>query len=285
MTEKFQKINNPLTIIAIFAALAEINATIAIGLIDKQLHYIFIWFVIGFPTLLVICFFLTLNYNTKVMYSPSDYKDDKSFMDSLFGSNFGNKSDNKNNDDLNKLYVELESKITEKLNKQIDNIQSSTVAGPDLKKEIESIKTQIKQVTEDSLNEIREESLLKGELKEKMLGFFQQPAFYLLIYAIDRSNATSIKEIKAFSEKFYIPDNWEEGGLKRLFKNGLIIGDSESFTINEEYKTEIRKWTTENEIELRTLSKKYSKIDEIESKEEKSMFRATITRESAIIKF
>lgn len=285
MTEKIQKINNPLTIIAIFAALAEINATIAIGLIDKQLHYIFIWFVIGFPTLLVICFFLTLNYNTKVMYSPSDYKDDKSFMDSLFGSNFGSKNENKNIDDLSKLSTELETKITEKLNQQIDKMQSSTISDTDLKKEIEAIKAQIKQVTEESLNEIRDESILKGDLKEKMLGLFQHPAFYLLIYAIDRSNATSIDELKSFTDKFYVPDNWEKSGLRRLFESSIIIGNKESFSINEEYKVEISKWTARNEMKLRTLSKKYSKIDELETSEEKSEFRALMTRESAKLKF
>lgn len=77
MTEKMKKVNNPLTIIAIFAMLAEVNATIVVGLIDKDLHSIFIWFIIGFPVLLVILFFITLNFNTKVMYSPSDFKDDK----------------------------------------------------------------------------------------------------------------------------------------------------------------------------------------------------------------
>jgi hypothetical protein len=80
MTEKVKFISNPLTIIAIFAALAEINATVSIGLVDKELQQTFIWFVILFPTLLIILFFLTLNFNTKVMYAPSDYKTDESFQ-------------------------------------------------------------------------------------------------------------------------------------------------------------------------------------------------------------
>ncbi|MCF2490244.1 hypothetical protein [Dyadobacter sp. CY347] len=80
MTEKVKFISNPLTIIAIFAALAEINATVSIGLVDKELQQTFIWFVILFPTLLIILFFLTLNFNTKVIYAPSDYKTDESFQ-------------------------------------------------------------------------------------------------------------------------------------------------------------------------------------------------------------
>ncbi|MEN5057614.1 hypothetical protein [Sphingobacterium kitahiroshimense] len=80
MTEKVKSISNPLTIIAIFAALAEINATVSIGLVDKELQQTFIWFVILFPTLLIVLFFVTLNYNTKVIYAPSDYKTDESFQ-------------------------------------------------------------------------------------------------------------------------------------------------------------------------------------------------------------
>lgn len=84
MIEKIKGINNPLTIIAIFAALAEISATVSVGFIDKNLQPIFIWFLMGFPSLLVILFFITLNFNTKVMYSPSDYKDEKYFVKALF---------------------------------------------------------------------------------------------------------------------------------------------------------------------------------------------------------
>ena len=85
MVEKVRRISNPLTIIAIFAALAEINATISIGLVDKELQEIFLWFVILFPTLLVILFFITLIFFTEVIYAPSDYKDDSGFHKSLFG--------------------------------------------------------------------------------------------------------------------------------------------------------------------------------------------------------
>ncbi len=85
MTEKIKSISNPLTIIAIFAALAEINATVSIGLVDKELQATFIWFVILLPTLLITLFFLTLNFNTKVIYAPSDYKDDTSFYKMLVG--------------------------------------------------------------------------------------------------------------------------------------------------------------------------------------------------------
>ncbi len=83
MIEKINTIKNPLTIIAIFAALSEVAGVTAIGLIDKSLQEIFVWFVIIFPTVLVILFFLTLNFNSKVLYAPSDFKDETNFISLL----------------------------------------------------------------------------------------------------------------------------------------------------------------------------------------------------------
>lgn len=83
MIESIKKVNNPLTIIAIFAALAEIASVVAINYVNSELHYIFIWFVMGFPVLLVTFFFATLNFNAKVLYAPSDFKDDQSFLQTL----------------------------------------------------------------------------------------------------------------------------------------------------------------------------------------------------------
>jgi hypothetical protein len=113
MTERIKSIPNPLTIIAIFAALAEINATVSIGLVDKELQEIFIWFVIGFPTLLVIFFFITLNFNTKAIYAPSDYKDDKSFHRMLIGSHEPDKEINSDKNIIKKTLDELGIKKTE----------------------------------------------------------------------------------------------------------------------------------------------------------------------------
>jgi hypothetical protein len=78
--EKFKKITNPLTIIAIFAGIAEVMGTIALPFVSDTNQSIFIWFLIVFPTLLVCLFFLTLNFNHKVLYSPSDYREDSSFL-------------------------------------------------------------------------------------------------------------------------------------------------------------------------------------------------------------
>ncbi|MCJ7777668.1 MAG: hypothetical protein MUP16_05075 [Sedimentisphaerales bacterium] len=85
MIEQIKRINNPLTVIAIFSGLAEVAATVSLGLVESKHQYIFIWFVMLFPILLLILFFLTLNLNPKVLYAPTDYRDERNFLFTLSG--------------------------------------------------------------------------------------------------------------------------------------------------------------------------------------------------------
>ena len=80
MLESIKKISNPLTIIAIFAGLAEISGTIVLPLLKDQSQFLYVWFLMGFPILLIVLFFLTLNFNHKVLYAPSDFRDEDNFL-------------------------------------------------------------------------------------------------------------------------------------------------------------------------------------------------------------
>lgn len=80
MIEKLKKISNPLTVIGIFATLAEIAASVTILFLASELQKVFIWYVMLFPILLVVLFFITLNLNSKVLYAPSDFRTDESFL-------------------------------------------------------------------------------------------------------------------------------------------------------------------------------------------------------------
>ena len=82
-----KKIHNPLTIIGLFAGTAEVAGTVVMPLLSVSVQKIFIWYVIGFPVLLVILFFLTLNFNPKVLYAPSDFSDENNFMKLLANIN------------------------------------------------------------------------------------------------------------------------------------------------------------------------------------------------------
>lgn len=85
MLEKIKNVSNPLTIIALFAGLAEIAGTVALATVADAIQGQFVWFVMLFPTLIVVLFFTTLNFNPKVLYAPSDYKEERHFVEALHG--------------------------------------------------------------------------------------------------------------------------------------------------------------------------------------------------------
>jgi hypothetical protein len=80
MIENIKGVRNPLTIIAIFAGLAEISGTGILPFIAEANQSTYIWFLMIFPVVLVVLFFLTLNFNPKVLYSPSDFRDEANYM-------------------------------------------------------------------------------------------------------------------------------------------------------------------------------------------------------------
>jgi hypothetical protein len=85
MALQIKQVSNPLTLIAVFASLAEVAATAALPTLDGTVQAQFVWFVMLFPVLLVVLFFVTLNWNHRVLYAPSDYTDETNFLRALFG--------------------------------------------------------------------------------------------------------------------------------------------------------------------------------------------------------
>lgn len=73
-------IKNPLTIIAIFAGIVEVGSTTVLPFLEPDVQSVYVWFLMIFPTLLVGAFFVTLNQNHKVLYAPSDFKNDSDFV-------------------------------------------------------------------------------------------------------------------------------------------------------------------------------------------------------------
>ncbi|MCU7933939.1 MAG: helix-turn-helix domain-containing protein [Candidatus Thiodiazotropha sp. (ex Dulcina madagascariensis)] len=75
------KVSNPLTIIAIFSALAEGLATIALVQTPPEIQKVFIYFVMFFPTLIVILFFGVLIFKNKALYAPSDFENQEHYLE------------------------------------------------------------------------------------------------------------------------------------------------------------------------------------------------------------
>lgn len=80
MLEKVGHVRNPLSVIAIFAALAEVSGTIVLPFLDTPLQELYIWFLMLFPASLVLVFFATLNFNRRALYAPSDFREEKHFF-------------------------------------------------------------------------------------------------------------------------------------------------------------------------------------------------------------
>jgi len=72
---------SPLSIIAVFAAMIEASALASLPMLEAEAQYIYTWFLIGFPPLLTVLFFITLNFNARALYSPSDYENQQHFLE------------------------------------------------------------------------------------------------------------------------------------------------------------------------------------------------------------
>lgn len=72
-----------MTLIAIFATLSETSAAISLPFLDDQDREYYLWFLISFPFYLLLLFFITLNFNYRSLYSPSDFRKSKHFIKSM----------------------------------------------------------------------------------------------------------------------------------------------------------------------------------------------------------
>ena len=86
MARRFAFIKNPLTVVGVFAGVAEVSGVWVLPKLSPELQQMFVWFLMLFPALLVVLFFLTLNFNPKCLYAPSDYRDDAAFMNTIAGA-------------------------------------------------------------------------------------------------------------------------------------------------------------------------------------------------------
>ena len=83
MIEKIKHISNPLTIVAIFVAIVEIASTVSLTTLNERHHIVIVWFLVLFPTFLVVLFFFTLWRKPWVLIFPSDFKESKDYLKML----------------------------------------------------------------------------------------------------------------------------------------------------------------------------------------------------------
>lgn len=72
-----------MTVIAIFATLSETSAAISLPFLENTEREVYVWFLISFPFYLLLLFFVTLNFNYRSLYAPSDYEKGEHFINAL----------------------------------------------------------------------------------------------------------------------------------------------------------------------------------------------------------
>jgi hypothetical protein len=144
--EKVGPVKNPLTIIAIFAAIVEVSSIYVLPSINSNLQFIYIWFLMLFPTLLVISFFVVLWFKHYVLYAPSDYKDDKSFI-GFFDKDF---EENKILD-ITKSVVDS---VTNAVKENVRNTENNLTTAKDMaERNAEEAATKVSEILSDKLED------------------------------------------------------------------------------------------------------------------------------------
>ena len=78
--KKINSISNPLTMVGIFAGLAETAGVVILPFLAEAYQKYFMWYVMGFPVLIVCLFFYVLVRHPENLYAPSDYRDEENYV-------------------------------------------------------------------------------------------------------------------------------------------------------------------------------------------------------------
>jgi len=223
MLEKIRAVSNPLTIIAIFAALAEVAGTAALASVNKELQQVFVWFVMGFPVLLVILFFATLNFNPKVLYAPSDFRDEENFLNTLIGT----RTVSIGLDDVTRQLEEAKDVILKRVLEDIAQVGAAERAklSKILDQQLQQIETRIEDVRDTA------EAIAVGA----SVASYPQSGLQarILTFLNEKPTGSSVTEV---SEHIHMSYNATARALRRLLDRGLVIRKgsllgSESYTV------------------------------------------------------
>lgn len=80
-------VKNPLVLIAVFAGVSEVAMAVTLIKLPESIQGIFVWFVMGFPLVLVLGFFFVLYRKPAVLFSPGDYEREEMYLESIASTN------------------------------------------------------------------------------------------------------------------------------------------------------------------------------------------------------
>ncbi len=82
-SEKSSSIKNPLVMVGVFASISELAMSVVLTQLPSNLQEKFLWFVMGFPSVLICIFFFILYKRPAVFFSPSDYSRQELYVSSI----------------------------------------------------------------------------------------------------------------------------------------------------------------------------------------------------------
>jgi hypothetical protein len=240
MLKGIKKISNPLTVIAVFAGLIEIVGTVMLPQVSEANQIFVLIFLLAFPCLLVILFFLTLNFNHKVLYAPSDFTNDANFLAAM-----------------DRQLSEVEERISQNVEKEITEKVSAIEDSLSQKEVLMQIRSLIKlEHYNDALTEVDKlldsrvtaEALhLKAMILARKLDF--KRAIDLCTQGLDlRDNGSSITATLYWNRACYkchnqtslssILEDLEEAILQKLEFSEKLLTDEDLSSIRNEPKFE-----------------------------------------------
>ena len=194
-------VKNPLTVIAIFAGLAEVAGTVVLPFIAETNQITYIWFLMLFPVLLVTLFFLTLNYNSTVLYAPSDFADEKNYMETVIRS---------------QTTPEKIQKLEEEMLEEESNSSSPDVKAEEIqdtpKQEAIALRTRLKSFMQQDLRNryLLAESLITDQLvtefrtiPSREIALRNRYGKHLFDVAFETQQGLVLVEITVFAERSY----------------------------------------------------------------------------------
>lgn len=189
MLDKIRNIKNPLTVIAIFAALTEVGGTVVLPFLSDENQSTFMWFLISFPSALLILFFATLNFNPTVLYAPSDFQNEENFLNVLRNRKNLEVSFSRLNEDLegstDKILETIISRFGQEAERQRQSLRQL------IDSHIAELKSSVER-TEESVNVVSLQALPRSELQARIVAYLFSEKEPLTLGAI--SKAMSMNE-------------------------------------------------------------------------------------------
>lgn len=141
------KVQNPLTIIAIFAGIAEVTGTTVLLGLPLEIQRIFIWFAMVFPVLLVIAFFIVLYFKRDALYAPSDFINEEYFIKLIELKKYKQQKDV---NDAKEIIKEVQ-KLTDPISLKSEDLEITSALKDKLEKMEEKLEEMLKETNDYNL--------------------------------------------------------------------------------------------------------------------------------------